>query len=567
MLREPIIVVLGHVDHGKTSLLDKIRASTVASRESGGITQHIGATNIPISQISQQIKELQEKFKITDFKIPGLLFIDTPGHEAFISLRSEGSSIADLAILVVDANKGFESQTNESIELLKKFKVPFIVAANKVDFIYGWQQSNDLSITDSLQNQRQETLEELDTKIYQVVGALSEHGFESERFDRVTDFKKQVVIVPCSAKTGEGVAEILLFLLGLGSNLLKTKLETSSENGKGLIMEIKKEKDEWVCEAILHSGIIKKGYVILTLGKDKIIETKVRALFIPREAKEIREESVFMPADEVAASRAVKIFAQDVKEMVAGSPLIVANENLEEKKLALQQSRKQERIQGYEKGIVVKVDTFGAAEAIDVLLKKDKIPYQYILVGEVNKEDISCAENSKEAELRAIFAFNVQAPNTKEVKIFKSSVIFRLIEDYKKWVIEVREEKKRRILNSLPPLVKIKVLPNCIFRESEPAIIGVEVLVGVLKRGSSIGKDDKRIGEIKGIQVEKKDVDEAKTGQQVAVSINARARKDFDENDVLMTTLTKDQLIIYLNNKDLLGEEEKEILKEILSNK
>jgi len=567
MLRAPIVVVLGHVDHGKTSLLDKIRSSTVTSREGGGITQYIGATNIPISQILQQTTDIQEKFKIADFKIPGLLFIDTPGHEAFISLRCKGSSVADLAILVVDINKGFEQQTIESIEFLKKFKVPFIVAANKVDFLYRWQSSKGLSITDSLKNQSQETLEEIDTKTYSLVGALSEHKFESERFDRVTNFKQQIAIIPCSAKTGDGVAEILLFLLGIGSNYLKTKLEIDYNKSKGIIMEIKKEENEWVCNAILYNGIIKKGDIILTFGNKEIIETKVRALFIPREASEIREESLFKPVEKVIASCAIKLFAQDVKEMIAGSPLVVANENLEEKKRDLQQTFKQEKICGCEKGIVVKVDTFGAAEAMDILLKKENIPFQYILVGEVNKEDVSCVSDSKEDEFAAILAFNVPVNINSNVKIFKSNVIFHLIDEYKKWVKDVCEEKKRKILNSLPQLVKIKVLPNSIFRKKEPAIIGVEVLAGVLKRGISLGKGGKRIGEIKGMQANKVDIDEAKTGEKVAMSINARADKDFSEGDNLTTTLTKEQTITYLNHKDWLREDEKDILMEILNNK
>jgi len=144
LIRSPIVCVLGHVDHGKTSILDAIRGSRVAAREAGGITQMIGASYITKEDIERLAKDLHGKLNF-NLKIPGLLFIDTPGHEAFTNLRDRGGSIADIAILVVDIAQGFQPQTIESLRILKQYKTPFVVAANKIDLITGWSEQKTAS--------------------------------------------------------------------------------------------------------------------------------------------------------------------------------------------------------------------------------------------------------------------------------------------------------------------------------------------------------------------------------------------------------------------------------------
>ena len=178
--RQPIVAVLGHVDHGKTSILDHIRSlgidsqSSVMAREAGGITQHIGATEIPSELLNEVCGNLLGGKK---FHSPGLLFIDTPGHHSFTALRSRGGALADIAILVIDVLEGCQPQTLESIRILKQQKTPFVLALNKVDRIHGWECKFNRSTAHSMKNQSKEALALFEQKFWELVGKLSEQGF------------------------------------------------------------------------------------------------------------------------------------------------------------------------------------------------------------------------------------------------------------------------------------------------------------------------------------------------------------------------------------------------------
>lgn len=275
-VRQPIISVLGHVDHGKTLLLDSIRGTAVASRESGGISQHIGATEVPAETIKQICGALLEKFKIK-MTLPGLLFIDTPGHEAFTNLRRRGGALADLAALVVDINEGFMPQTLESLTILKSYKTPFMLVANKIDLLPWWQPAPKACFLDSFARQRVEVQGALDDKIYELVGKLHELGFEAERFDRVSDFRKQVSIVPASAKTGEGVPEVLTMLAGLAQRFLEKELVIEVTGpARGTVLEVKEEVGLGkVIDVIVYDGTFTKGNTFAVGGLDKVIISKI----------------------------------------------------------------------------------------------------------------------------------------------------------------------------------------------------------------------------------------------------------------------------------------------------
>ena len=235
-IRQPIVCVLGHVDSGKTLLLDKIRKTTVGLREVGGITQHIGASFFPVETLSKLVgPEAIARMK-SGIEIPGLLVIDTPGHEAFSNLRRRGGSVADIAILVVDILRGFEAQTFECIDILKARKTPFIVAVNKVDRVPGWKSEPDAPFMKVYQKQDPFVREDLDNKLYDIMGTFSKQGFSSDRFDRVRDFTSTIALIPVSAKTGEGIPELLMVLIGLTQQYLKKQLQTTEGPAKGSIL-------------------------------------------------------------------------------------------------------------------------------------------------------------------------------------------------------------------------------------------------------------------------------------------------------------------------------------------
>ncbi|HLD41447.1 MAG TPA: translation initiation factor IF-2, partial [archaeon] len=330
-IRQPIVSVLGHVDHGKTSILDKIRGSNVYAGEAGGITQHIGASEVPIESIQKTCGDLLKKMNI-NLTIPGLLFIDTPGHEAFTTLRKRGGAIADLAVLVIDVNEGFQPQTEESLLFLKEFKTPFVVAANKIDRTMGWTPNKGECFIKTIKEQQDRVVEDLETKIYTIIGQLAEKGYDSERYDRVGNFGKQICIVPTSGVTGEGIADLIVVLSGLAEKFLKDSIKFEEGEGKGTVLEVKEHKGLGLTiDAIIYNGEVNKGDILVIGGKE-IIETKIKALLKPEPLKELRAEKKFQYVDSVVAASGIKISAPGLEKVVAGSPLrTVKNEKDVEK--------------------------------------------------------------------------------------------------------------------------------------------------------------------------------------------------------------------------------------------
>ncbi|MFN3528015.1 MAG: translation initiation factor IF-2, partial [Candidatus Altarchaeaceae archaeon] len=390
IIRNPIITVLGHVDHGKTSLLDSIRRTrtTVASKEPGAITQHIGATNVDVKHIKALCGE---KYKIffEKLKIPGLLFIDTPGHSAFTNLRKRGGSIADLAILVIDINEGIMPQTIESIEILKTFKVPFVIALNKVDKIPGWE------INTSADKQDDYTMENFNKKFYKIANDINKYGFTIEKFYNMTkeNFTQIIAAVPVSATKNYGISDLLLVLIGLSQTFLTKKLEIDDNApGEGVIMEVKEEKGYGTTiDVILYNGVIKKNDIITVGGKKPII-TKVRNLLLPPLESEIRVTKKFLSVDKVVAAAGLKIYAPNLEDAIAGMPIYVGEEIEKIKREMMPE------IQTSEKGVIIKADTLGTLEAISKMLKEKGIPIKIANVGKVTKEDIINAQLTKEID-------------------------------------------------------------------------------------------------------------------------------------------------------------------------
>ena len=269
-IRQPIVCVLGHVDTGKTSLLDKIRKTSVQAREAGGITQHIGASFFPADTIKQLVGPLLSMVK-GEIEIPGLLIVDTPGHESFANLRRRGGSVADIAILVIDVLRGFEAQTYECVDILKARKTPFLVAANKIDRIPGWKSIEGAPFMRVYQQQDPYVREDLDMRIYDIIGVFSRLGINPDRFDRIKDFTKTVAIVPTSAVTGEGITDLLMVLVGLTQQYLKKRLQTTEGPAKGTVLEVKEEPGLGLTlNTIIYDGILQKDDMIVVGGRESL---------------------------------------------------------------------------------------------------------------------------------------------------------------------------------------------------------------------------------------------------------------------------------------------------------
>lgn len=567
-IRSPIIAVLGHVDHGKTSILDAVRGSSVAKKEAGGITQMIGASYISKEDIEELSLHSALKFPL---KIPGLLFIDTPGHEAFTNLRERGGSIADLAILVIDINQGFQPQTIESIKILRHHKTPFVVAANKIDAINGWKSYKTNSFLESFSKQPEHLRDKFDQYIYDLMGKFSEYELNSERFDRIQDFKTNVAIIPVSAKTHEGLAELLMLIAGLSQKFLDASLKTEvSGVGKGSIIEVKEERGLGsTIDVILYDGILKKNQEFIFLTNNGAKTSKIRALLEPNVSGNNPNEK-FKYIEQVAAASGVKISAPGLENALPGSPIKVI-ENLEADKKEIEEQFKKIIYESDAAGVIVRADSFGSVEALLGLLKDAEIPVRDAGVGKISKKDVLSALSTSEENkyLRAVLGFNVkimddarEESDVQGVPIIWSNIVYQLIDRYKEWVSDQKEKEKKEAIERMPWPGVVKSLFGCCFRVCKPAIFGVEVTGGRIKPHFRLMNSSGTIvGEIKGIQHEKESKGEATRGMQVAISSDEPYfGKDICEGDTLYVYMTPDEIKVWESKIELLSQEEKDIL-------
>jgi len=578
-LRSPIVTVLGHVDHGKTTLLDRIRGTAIVKKEPGEMTQHVGASFVPLSVIEEIVKPLKKMFPIK-LTIPGLLFIDTPGHEIFANLRRRGGAVADFAIVVVDLVEGVMPQTIESIEILMSRKVPFLIAANKIDRVTGWKPVSTLSFVESARSQSPKVLEELDRYIYRLAGQLMSMNIPSERFDRIKDFTKAIAIVPVSAKTGEGISELLAVLAGLVQRYLVKKIMYAEGPAKGVVLEVKEISGLGTCiDVIIYDGIIAKGDTIVVGGIPEPVVTHVRSLLMPRPLEEIRVSSAeLVPIDEVAAAAGVRVVAPNLENAVAGAPLYVAKskEEIDQLVAKVREEVGSVRFSKSINGVIVKADTLGTLEALVSALERRGIPVRLADVGPLTKREVLEASlvSKEDRYLGVILLFNVgMLPDAEEVAraenvmIFRDRIMYRLIEAYEKWVVDEKSREAEREFSRLVLPAKIRVLPGYVFRRSEPAIVGVEVLAGILRPGSRLMRADGRsLGEVMQIQSMGKPVSEAKKGERVAVSIrgNVMVGRQFDEGDILYTEPGENDLTILIEKfPNMMTEDMVEATKEI----
>ena len=557
-IRQPIVTVAGHIDHGKTTLLDCIRGTCIAEKEPGLITQKISSTLVPAGLIKEKCKKLLEAYNI-EVEIPGFLFVDTPGHAAFTNLRKRGGALADLAILVVDINEGIMEQTKESIEVMKANKLPFIVALNKIDKISGWTKKAE-TLAENIEKQASFTRLEFEKKFSCIIAQLASLGFDSDLFFRIKDFTKQLALIPCSAKTGEGIIEILAMLAGLAQRFLKGRL-LLSEEGKGTILEIKKEKGFTIIEAILYDGKIKLGDNLLVASPQKIIEAKVRALF---EALPLGKG--FIPVKEARAATGIRFNLVTDEDIIPGMPFVVAKKEVGE--INSLQQEIGEILKPDKEGIIAKADSLGSLEALLYLLRKEGIQIKRAGVGNIKKEDIAFALTLPPID-SVIVAFNVTTEpgiekKEKKVKIIEGNVIYKIVEQLIEWKKEKLREIEREKLSSLTFPCKIKVLPF-VFRQSKPAIFGIKVEAGTLKVGTLLMNDQgKEIDKVKSIQIENKNVDKAEVGLEVAICLpKITFGRQIKEGQILYAALHEKEFREIKKSKECLTKAEIEVLKEI----
>lgn len=564
--RQPIVTVCGHVDHGKTSLLDKIRQSSIQKTEAGGITQKISFTLYPIELLRKAFPLIDKTGINLDF--PGFLFIDTPGHAAFTNLRKRGGSLADLAILVIDVNEGIKPQTAEVIQILKLNKTPFIIALNKIDNVPGWRTAkNNVGLKENIESQPASIKQNFDEKYMTLISSLDSYGFDADLYYNISDFTKKIALVPCSARTGEGIQELILVLCGLSQKYLHDKLQLG-EKAKGVILEVKKDREMNYAEAILYDGeLSKKDEIAVADIEGKAIITKIRVLeeILPLSSK-------FVSKDKVKAATGLRLQLIEKSEILPGMPFVQYFGDKEEIERVFKKEIT-ENIQTDKTGIIAKADSLGSLEALLILLRQSNIPILKAGIGRINKTDIISAKANLEInELdAAIVGFNVSVDEdaksllNNKIKVITDDVVYKLIDN----LVEFREEKRKEIeknrMMALTSLCKIKILPQYVFRNTNPAIFGVRIEAGKLMHGISF-IDDKgeKAGRIKNIQAEKKTVDEATQGMEVAVSIpGTNFERKFKDREFLYSDISESQFRNFKKNKDLLSSGEISALQEI----
>ena len=618
--RQPIVAVLGHVDHGKTSILDHIRSlgidsqSSVMAREAGGITQHIGATEIPSDLLNDVCGDLLGGKK---FDSPGLLFIDTPGHHSFTALRSRGGALADIAILVIDIMEGCQPQTLESIRILKQQKTPFVLALNKVDRIHGWECKFNRSTAKSLKNQSKETLGLFEQRFWELVGNLSEHGFNVDLYSKISDFTDTIAAVPCSAKEGEGIQDLLAITVGLAERFLVDRLKDVVGDAEGTIIELKDEQGLGkTLDLILYKGQLSKGDEILLVSQEGPFWSHIKGMFSPRGMSEMRDAGDRWDSVEtVSAAGGIKINGPKFEQVLVGTTLRVfpknealklqkvqkltsdiARANADGKMERVSEIKKQRTmileeispeafsrfksakneskisVQLEEEGVVIKSDTLGGLEALAFELEKISIPIRSATIGEVKKKDIRAAEVSSNPLHCAILSFNTNVSReasealekNNEVKLISGQVIYHIIEKFEEWLeLRKRELAESKRENLVHP-GKIKLLKDHVFRRNNPAVVGIKVLGGRIQVGQNLLKlDGKRVGQIRSIRTGEETLKIAENGEEVALAIKGvTIGRQVDEEDILLVDIPSAHAS-KLQQMDL-SASENEILQELI---
>lgn len=537
-LRSPICCIMGHVDTGKTKLLDKIRRTNVQEGEAGGITQQIGATFFPPDVLGAKTDKLNAQAEI-EMRLPGLLVIDTPGHEAFANLRSRGSSLCDIAILVVDLMHGLEPQTIESIGMLRKKRCPFVVALNKVDRLYDWKTVPDLEIQEALALQTDATRSEFMDRMRGVRLQLNEQGLNAELYWENTELATCVSMIPTSAISGEGVNDLLHMLVRLTQQRLAQTLMFSATL-QCTVLEVK-VIDGLGCtvDVILVNGALQTGSTIVVCTTNGPVATQVRALLTPPPSREMRVKAQYLNHDCIEAAIGVKICATGLEQAVAGSPVMVLGpeDDLEDiqEEVMKDFAALASNLTTDADGVFAQASTLGALEALLEFLRHEcdpPIPVHGVAIGPIFKKEVLRAglmHQKKKPEYATILAFDVPIDNEARlladelnVSIFTADIIYHLFDQFQTHLNATMEQEKIKAKEVAVFPCLLRILPNNVFNAKDPIICGVDVVDGILKVGTPLcipANGFLKVGKVTSIESNHQQVDRVKKGAQCAIQI------------------------------------------------
>lgn len=563
-LRSPVICVMGHVDTGKTKILDKIRHSHVQDGEAGGITQQIGATFVPLETIREQTSMVKD-FQDYELQLPGLLVIDTPGHESFSNLRSRGSSVCDMAILVVDIMHGLEPQTIESITMLKKRKTPFVVALNKVDRLYDWKRGPESDIINTMKKQKRHVKDEFEERVKEIVVEFAKQELNVKLFHENDDPVEWISMVPTSAHSGDGMGNLIGLVMKYSQSMLPKRLAFSEEL-QCTVLEVKAIQGlGTTIDVILTNGRLKCGDTIVIAGVEGPIVTHIKGLLMPQPLKELRVKNPYNKFDQLKSAQGVKILAKDLDKALAGTQLLVAHKDDEIELLKEEvQSEVDKMLRGIklqDRGVFVQASTLGSLEALLEFLKTSKIPYAGIGIGPVHKRDIMKASVMLEHDTQwaVILAFDVKVEREAQeladstgVKIFTADIIYHLFDSFMQHREDLKKQKQDEFRSIAVFPCKIRIMPNNVFKTRDPIVCGVTIDAGQLRRNTPIcvpSKDFLTVGYITSMEFNHKPVEIARVGQEVCVKIETppgeppkMVGRHFEETDILVSKISRESI-------------------------
>jgi translation initiation factor 5B len=565
-MRSPICAFLGHVDAGKTSIMDAIRDTMNAYKESGGLTQNIGSTEVPTDRIKEIASDLLSKFNI-NIKVPSILFIDSPGHEAFVTLRKRGASIADIVILTVDITEGIQNQTIESIEILKSYKTPFLIALTKIDTIRGFYKQENKSFLEFISKQNQDYIQKLDEKIYNLIADFSIYGFQAERYDRVKEFTKEISIIPLSSINSIGIKDLIVMIIGLSQRYLELDKQTSNS---AAILEEKNVKGLGkVYDAIVYSGKISVGDKVIVQTQNGTIENKIKGIMRLIPMEESRENfGKYDSLSSIEATAPIRLILREPNAMIGTS--ITAFVSDEEKNKIIEEINAENV--GYNndesKGLVVCADSIGSIDAIRNIAKSFGIEIGKTKIGEPSKMDITTASING----GALICFNVPISRQTEsmaeeysVKIISANSIYTLFDSYNEFEKELKNMNLEKKLERLKLPSKFVFIKGNIFRRSSPCVFGVEVLGGEIRQNYPIiNVKGERVGRILDIESDKTKLNRAIIGDKVAISIDdAVYGRNIIDGDILYTDISMPDVMKFDDVEEELTSDYREVLSEI----